>query len=57
MNSREVVLRLVEDDDERRAERIVALLAIAFERYLQATVDFPPNLRVYPTDEPEDDRW
>ena len=63
MDSREVVIRPVEDQDEGRSQRLVALLAIAFERYFEAApggVDFRPGVRVYPSvpvNDPEAVSW
>jgi hypothetical protein len=64
MKRRKLVIRAVEDDDFERADRVVALLATALGRFLEAEsrtgVDFSSDLRMYasvPDDLPEATRW
>ena len=51
MDGRELVVRLVDELDETHETRVIALLALAFERYLAAedaaAVDYGPVESVY----------
>jgi len=51
MDARELVVRLVDEFDETHEQRVIALLALAFERYLATedatAVDSAPKESVY----------
>ena len=64
MQSRTVQVRPHPANDPRRRDALVALLALAFERYrgtIEApAVDFVPEVRVYPDvdiNDPEAPQW
>ncbi len=50
MDGRELVIRVVDDGDDGRHERLIALLALALERQLSQAkpVDFAAHRSVYP---------
>ena len=51
MDARDLVIRVVDETDGTREQRLIALLALAFERYLAmedaAAVDYGPVESVY----------